>query len=146
MSSEIARRLVSIREKGAMRSADVASLLGVRPETVSRWNQGKTFPRPDAQKNLLALEFVVDELSHLYEPQEARQFDSGRPGGERTSALPAVVSGACWPRAPAHAPAMRDILDQVETQRLDEAPDRQGRVEERRAPYAVAPLRMAAFH
>lgn len=57
-----------------MRSADVANLLGVRPETVSRWNQGKTFPRPDAQKNLLALEFIVDELSHLYEPKEARQW------------------------------------------------------------------------
>lgn len=41
---------------------------------------------------------------------------------------------------------MREILDQVETQRLGEAPDRQGRVEERRALYAVALLRMAAFH
>src|SRR5690606_33282263 len=111
-----------------------------------RWNQGKTFPRPDAQTDLLALELVVDDLSHPYEPQGARQSDSGRPGGERTSARPAVVSGACRPRAPAPAPASRGLLDQVETQRLDEASDRQGRVEERRAPYAVAPLRMAAFH
>lgn len=46
----------------------------------------------------------------------------------------------------AHALAMRDILDQVETQRLGEAPDRQDGVEERRAIYAVTPLRMAAFH
>lgn len=45
-----------------------------------------------------------------------------------------------------HALAMRDILDQVERQRLDEAPDRQDRVEERHAVYAVAPLRMAALH
>jgi uncharacterized protein (DUF2384 family) len=72
MSNAIARKLDSIQEKSAMRSVDVANLLGARPETVSRWNQGKAFPRPDAQKNLLALEYIVDELSDIYEPQEAR--------------------------------------------------------------------------
>lgn len=55
-----------------MRSVDVANLLGARPETVSRWNQGKAFPRPDAQKNLLSLEYIVDQLSDFYEPKEAR--------------------------------------------------------------------------
>lgn len=55
-----------------MRSVDVANLLGTRPETVSRWNQGKAFPRPDAQKNLLSLEYIVDQLSDFYEPKEAR--------------------------------------------------------------------------
>jgi hypothetical protein len=72
MSNAIARKLDSIQEKSAMRSVDVANLLGTRPETVSRWNQGKAFPRPDAQKNLLALEYIVDELSDIYAPQEAR--------------------------------------------------------------------------
>ncbi len=46
--------------------------LGARPETVSRWNQGKAFPRPDAQKQLLNLECIVDQLSGFYEPREAR--------------------------------------------------------------------------
>lgn len=55
-----------------MRSVDVANLLGARPETVSRWNQGKAFPRPDAQKNLLSLEYIVDQLSDIYDPKEAR--------------------------------------------------------------------------
>ena len=68
----IARRLESIERKGAMRSVDVANLLGTRPETVSRWNQGKAFPRPDAQKLLLELEYIVDQLSDFYEPNEAR--------------------------------------------------------------------------
>ncbi|MBA8888725.1 uncharacterized protein (DUF2384 family) [Dokdonella fugitiva] len=72
MSNAIARKLDSIQTKSAMRSVDVANLLGARPETVSRWNQGKAFPRPDAQKNLLALEYIVDELSDIYEPKEAR--------------------------------------------------------------------------
>jgi uncharacterized protein (DUF2384 family) len=72
MSNAIARRLSAIQEKGAMRSVDVANLLNARPETVSRWNQGKAFPRPDAEKLLLQLEFIIDQLSDFYEPQEAR--------------------------------------------------------------------------
>jgi uncharacterized protein (DUF2384 family) len=74
MSNAIARKLSVIQEKGAMRSIDVANLLKARPETVSRWNQGKAFPRPDAEKQLLALEFVVDQLSDIYEPREARMW------------------------------------------------------------------------
>lgn len=57
-----------------MRSVDVANLLNARPETVSRWNQGKAFPRPDAEKLLLQLEFIIDQLSDIYEPQEARMW------------------------------------------------------------------------
>jgi hypothetical protein len=55
-----------------MRSVDVANVLGIRPETVSRWNQGRAFPRSDAERTLLDLEYVVDQLADLYEPDEAR--------------------------------------------------------------------------
>jgi hypothetical protein len=72
MSNAISRRLESLQQKGAMRSVDVANLLGARPETVSRWNQGKAFPRPEAQKLLLELEYIIDQLSDFYEPQDAR--------------------------------------------------------------------------
>ena len=44
MSNAIARRLEAIQTKGAMRSSDVANVLNVRPETVSRWNKGKALP------------------------------------------------------------------------------------------------------
>ena len=71
-SNAIARRLEAIQTKGAMRSADVANVLNVRPETVSRWNQGKAFPHPDTEKLLLELEFIIDKLSDIYEPREAR--------------------------------------------------------------------------
>lgn len=71
-ANAIARKLEAIERKGAMRSVDVANLLGTRPETVSRWNQGKAFPRPDTQKLLLELEWIVDQLSDFYEPQDAR--------------------------------------------------------------------------
>src|ERR1700722_2953938 len=68
----IARKLDLLAEKAAMRSVDVANLLGTRPETVSRWNLGKAFPRADAERTLLDLEYLVDLLSDIYEPEEAR--------------------------------------------------------------------------
>lgn len=51
---------------------DVANIIGTRPETVSRWNQGRAFPRPDAEKVLIELEYIVDQLADLYEPLDAR--------------------------------------------------------------------------
>jgi uncharacterized protein (DUF2384 family) len=71
-TNAIARKLEVIQNKGAMRSIDIANLLGTRPETVSRWNQGKAFPRSGTEQQLLDLEYIVDQLSDFYEPQEAR--------------------------------------------------------------------------
>lgn len=72
MSNAIARKIESIEEKGNMRSRDVANILGIRPETVTRWNKGKAFPRAEAERVLLDLEYIVDQLSDFYEPNEAR--------------------------------------------------------------------------
>jgi hypothetical protein len=57
-----------------MRNIEVANLLGTRPETVSRWNQGRAYPHGSTEKALLELECIVDQLPDLYEPQEARQW------------------------------------------------------------------------
>jgi uncharacterized protein (DUF2384 family) len=70
----IARKLETLQKKGSIRAVDVANVLQIRPETVSRWNQGKAFPRPEAERTLLDLEYVVDQLTDLYEPDEARMW------------------------------------------------------------------------
>ena len=72
MTSAVARKLESLHTKGAMRNVDVANLLGTRPETVSRWNQGHAYPHASTEKTLLELEYIVDQLSDFYEPNEAR--------------------------------------------------------------------------
>jgi hypothetical protein len=72
MSSAVARKLESLRAKGAMKHIEVANLLGTRPETVSRWNQGRAYPHASTEKTLLELEYIVDQLSDFYEPSEAR--------------------------------------------------------------------------
>ena len=74
MTSAVAKKLESLREKGAIKSIEVASLLGTRPETVSRWNQGRAYPQANTEKTLLELEYIVDQLGDLYEPDEARQW------------------------------------------------------------------------
>ncbi len=73
-TNAIARKLEQIQKKSGMRSVDVANMLGTRPETVSRWNQGKAFPRSDTEKLLLELEFIVDQLSDFYGPIETRHW------------------------------------------------------------------------
>jgi len=70
--SALAKKLDAIREKGGLQLSDVAAVLGTRPETVSRWNQGRTFPHPSSEKLLLELEWIVEQLSDFYEPKQAR--------------------------------------------------------------------------
>lgn len=74
VTGAVAKRLDSLRAKGAMRNVEVADLLGTRPETVSRWNQGRAYPHAGTEKALLELEYIVDQLADLYEPDEARQW------------------------------------------------------------------------
>lgn len=102
-TTAIARKLEVIQTKAAMHSTDIANLLGIRPETVSRWNQGKAFPRPGTEHQLLELEYIVDQLSDFYEPHEARLWlfsrqkllDGESPAGliqqGRTSEVIAVI-------------------------------------------------------
>lgn len=71
-NNAIVQRLNSIQEKGGMRSTDVANVLNVRPETVSRWKKGKALPHASTERQLLELEFIVDKLADIYEPQDAR--------------------------------------------------------------------------
>jgi uncharacterized protein (DUF2384 family) len=70
----IAKKLQSITEKGGLLLVDIANVLETRPETVSRWNQGRAFPRGETERLLLDLEWIVDQLSDFYDPKEARMW------------------------------------------------------------------------
>ena len=70
--SAVASRIDAIRDLGGIKGREIAQLLDTTPETVSRWNTGKTEPQPDRLQRLLALEWLLDQLSELYEPDEAR--------------------------------------------------------------------------
>lgn len=72
MAPAVATRLNAIRQRGGMRSREVAQLLDTTPQTVSRWQTGKVAPQPDRLERLLTLEWLVEELAQFYEPDEAR--------------------------------------------------------------------------
>ena len=72
-TTAIARKLSLIRDKSTLNSADIATVTGAQPETVSKWNQSKAVPRPDAQRRLLDLDYIVDQLTDLYDqPDEIK--------------------------------------------------------------------------
>jgi hypothetical protein len=68
----ITRKLDAIEEIGRMTAIDVANILDTRPDTVRHWQEGKAFPRPNMQKRLMELEYIIDRLSDIYTPGEAR--------------------------------------------------------------------------
>jgi uncharacterized protein (DUF2384 family) len=74
MADALARRLESLRAKGAIKNIELANLLAARPETVSRWNHGRAYPRIRTEKALRDLEYIIGRLADLYEPNEARQW------------------------------------------------------------------------
>jgi transcriptional regulator with XRE-family HTH domain len=74
MSTAIAKKLDTLRSLGGIKSVDVANLLNTTPETVSRWNQGKSSPRGQAERTLLELEYILEKLSQFYEDPEDRRL------------------------------------------------------------------------
>jgi transcriptional regulator with XRE-family HTH domain len=74
MANAIARKIKSLRTKNSMKNLEVAKILGMRPETLSRWISGRSHPTSTTKKTLRELEIIFDQLSDLYEPDEARQW------------------------------------------------------------------------
>lgn len=72
MAGAVATRLDTIRDRGGIKSREVAQLLDTTPQTVSRWRSGKVEPHSDRLHRLLALEWLIGELAEFYPPDEAR--------------------------------------------------------------------------
>jgi transcriptional regulator with XRE-family HTH domain len=72
LASAVARRLDSIKARAGIKSREVAQLLNTTPETISRWQNGHAEPQPGRLERLLTLEWLAEELSEFFEPDEAR--------------------------------------------------------------------------
>ena len=70
--SALANRIDHIKALGELSSREIAQLLDIHPQTVSRWNTGQSSPQPGALDQLLRLEWILDQLSQFYSPEEAR--------------------------------------------------------------------------
>ncbi len=69
--SAVASRLGNIKRRG-INSREIAQLLATTPTTVSRWSTGRVQPQGERLQLLLTLEWIVEQLSELFEPEEAR--------------------------------------------------------------------------
>ena len=65
-SNVVAEKLELLRARAAIRSVDVAKMLGTTPETVSRWSHGRAYPRSSNESLLGDLEYIVERLSDFY--------------------------------------------------------------------------------
>lgn len=72
MASAVAARLDSIKAHAGVQSREIAQLLDTTPQTISRWHQGKVGPHSTKLQQLLILEWLADQLSEFYAPEEAR--------------------------------------------------------------------------
>ena len=72
VETALARKLLSIKKAGGISAREVAQLLDTTPQTVSRWSTGKSSPQPAYLDRLLKLDWLADQLSALYHPDEAR--------------------------------------------------------------------------
>lgn len=85
--SALATRLDRIQNLGGITGREIAQLLNTTPQTVSRWRQGRVSPQPDALERLLKLDWLADQLSAVYTPEEAKlwlfshhpELDGARP-------------------------------------------------------------------
>lgn len=68
----VAARLDAIKQHAGVRGREIAQLLDTTPQTVSRWQQGHVDPQPGKLTDLLALEWLADQLHEFYPPEEAR--------------------------------------------------------------------------
>lgn len=72
MANAVARLIDDLRQRGGLKSSDVANVAAVSPATVSRWTLGTSFPHPKTQLLISDLRYVVDRLAELYDPRETR--------------------------------------------------------------------------
>ena len=90
----IANKLDHIRSLGGISSREIAQLLDTTPQTVSRWQTGRSGPRPGALDQLLRLEWVLDQLAQFYNPDEARLWIFGpHPDLDGVTPAEAIRSG-----------------------------------------------------
>ena len=72
MTTAVARNLEDLRTRGGLKGIDIANIVNVSRPTISRWSNGTSAPPIHTQTILADLRYVVDRLSDLYTPDEAR--------------------------------------------------------------------------
>lgn len=90
MATALAKKLDNIKERSGISAREIAQLVRTTPQTVSRWQTGRSSPQRASLDRLLWLEWLADQLAQFYSPDEARLWLFSRHadlGGERPADL-----------------------------------------------------------
>lgn len=94
MATAVERILGDLRDRGGLKGADIANILGASPPTVSRWSTGKASPPLRTQTIIADLRYVVDRLADFYTPEETRLWlHANHPLLENERAIELINSG-----------------------------------------------------
>lgn len=78
MRNAVSKTIESLRDRGGLKSVDVANIAKVSKATVTRWYAGTHSPQPRTQLVLSDLRYVVDKLAEFYAPDEIREWINSR--------------------------------------------------------------------
>ncbi len=78
MSNAVTKTIDGLKERGGLKSVDVANIAKVSKATVTRWSAGTHSPQPRTQLVLSDLRYVVDKLAEFYAPDEVREWINSR--------------------------------------------------------------------
>jgi transcriptional regulator with XRE-family HTH domain len=72
MSTAIAKKVESIKQFAGISGNSIAQLVGATPQTLSRWTTGKNAPQTEHLARLLELEYLAEQLSEFFEPEDVK--------------------------------------------------------------------------
>lgn len=72
MSSAVAKKIDSIKQRTRISSNSIAQMVGATPQTLSRWTTGKNDPQPEHLDRLLEFDYLTERLSEFFEPEDAK--------------------------------------------------------------------------
>lgn len=78
MTNAVSKTIEDLRDRGGLKSVDVANITKVSKATVTRWSAGTNSPQPRTQLILSDLRYVVDRLSEFYSADEIRVWLNAR--------------------------------------------------------------------
>lgn len=72
MSSAVAKKIDSIKQRTKISASSIAEIVGATPQTLSRWTTGKNDPQPEHLDRLLEFDYLTERLSEFFEPEDAK--------------------------------------------------------------------------
>jgi uncharacterized protein (DUF2384 family) len=90
----IPRFIETLEKTGGLNGTDIANITDVSRATVSRWRSGAVKPRPNAERVLSDLGYIVNRLSDYYETEDIRTWLNARhPQLEGRRAIDVIHAG-----------------------------------------------------